>query len=103
MSVFDYAGKLQTGPVSLYTWPIESELEESVHYMGGTVLNPSTTECVCLNIDISMPNLPTTVHQAKPVMYPSMEKIRLMNQEVSLAISSVSYCGIMCCLLDVTC
>ena len=58
--------------------------------MGSTVLNPSTTECVCLNIDIMMPNLPTTVRHPKPIMYPSMEQIRSMDQEVSqMAIPAV--------------
>ena len=92
MTVFDYTSKLQTGLFTLYAWPIEEELQESVHYMGSTVLNPSTTQCVCLEIDISLPNLPSNVPRDRPVMYPSMKEVEALDKDVSqVAASAVSY------------
>ena len=88
-TVFDYEGQLQTGRLTLYTWPIESELEESVHYMGGTVLNPSTTECASLEIEILKPNTPPTAHPAAPIIYPSTERVHRLAQEISQVAATV--------------
>ena len=88
-TVFDYEGQLQTGKLTLYAWPIESELEESVHYMGSTVLNPSTTECVSLDIEIIAPNVPPTMRPGAPIMYPSSEKIRTLAAEISTVAATV--------------
>jgi len=91
MAVFDYTSQLQSGRFTLYAWPIEEELEESVHYMGCTVTNPSTTDCACLEIDISSPSLPSNVSRDRPVMYPSMEEIKSLNKDIGLvATPSVS-------------
>ncbi len=89
MTVFDYTSQLQSGRFTLYAWPIEAELVESVHYMGSTVLNPSTTECVCLEIDINLPNLPANVSKDRPIMYPSMKEIEALNKEASLVATPV--------------
>ena len=88
-TVFNYEGQLQTGKLTLYAWPIESELEESVHYMGSTVLNPSTTECVSLDIEIMKPNAPPTMRPGAPIMYPSTEKIRALAAEISTVAATV--------------
>lgn len=93
MTVFDYISQLKSGRFTLYAWPIEEELVESVHYMGSTVLNPSTTECVCLEIDIPQPNLPANVPSDRPIMYPSMKEIEALNKEASqVAVPAVSVC-----------
>lgn len=93
MTVFDYASKLQSGSVTLYAWPIQTELEESINYMGSTTLNPSTTECVSLGIEIPPPPLPPHIpNRGKPIMYPSYDQIRAFAHEVSqVAIPAVSY------------
>lgn len=88
-TVFNYEGQLQTGKLTLYAWPIESELEESVHYMGSTVLNPSTTECVSLDVEVMKPNVPPNVRPGLPVMYPSTEKIRELATEISNVAATV--------------
>ena len=88
-TVFDYNGQLQTGKLTLYAWPIESELEESVHYMGSTVLNPSTTECVSLEIEVMAPILPPTMRPGAPIMYPSTERIHELATEVSTVAATV--------------
>lgn len=88
-TVFDYKGQLQTGKLTLYAWPIESELEESVHYMGSTVLNPSTTECVSLEIEVMKPNVPPTARPGAPIMYPSTEKIHELAAEISTVAATV--------------
>lgn len=90
MTIFDYASKLQSRSVTLFAWPIQMELEESVHYMGSTMLNPSTTECVSLEIDITPPSLP---HGRKSVSYPSYNKVKMLAQMASsqVDIPSVSY------------
>ena len=54
-----------------------------MHYMGSTVLNPSTTECARLEVHMSVPNLLPNVPCEKPVMYPSKEEIEELNKEVS--------------------
>ncbi len=89
MTVFDYTSQLQSGRFTLYAWPIEAELVETVHYMGSTVLNPSTTECVCLEIDVNLPNLPANVSKDRPIMYPSMKEIEALNKEASLVATPV--------------
>ena len=91
-TVFDYKGQLRTGKLTLYTWPIESELEESVHYMGSTVLNPSTTECVSLDIEVMAPNfrpIPPNMRPGAPIMYPSMERIHSLAAEISTVAATV--------------
>ena len=70
-------------------WPIESELEESVHYMGSTVLNPSTTECASLEIEIIKPNVPNPHQAGLPVMYPSDEKIRELDAQIASVAANV--------------
>ena len=88
-TVFNYKGQLQCGKLTLYAWPIESELEESVHYMGSTVLNPSTTECVTLEIEILRPNVPHHHQSSLPIMYPSDEKIRELVAEIAQVAAGV--------------
>ena len=91
-TVFDYKGQLRTGKLTLYTWPIESELEESVHYMGSTVLNPSTTECASLDIEVMAPNfrpIPPNMRPGAPIMYPSMERIHSLAEEISTVAATV--------------
>ena len=91
MTVFDYKAELQLNKFSLYAWPIDSELEESVHYMGGTVLNPSTTECLCLEIEVIPPKVDQNIAPGKPIMYPSKDEIMLMAREIGeVAIPAVS-------------
>ena len=90
--MFDYNGQLQTGKLTLYAWPIESELEESVHYMGSTVLNPSTTECVGLDIEVMAPQVPPNMRPGAPIMYPSVEKIHELAAEVSTVAATVVSC-----------
>ena len=89
MTIFDYASKLQSGSVTLFAWPIQMELEESVNYMGSTMLNPSTTECVSLEIDITPPSLSKG---RKSVSYPSYDQVKALAQRISsqVAIPSVS-------------
>ncbi len=82
MTVFDYTGEVQTNKVPLYAWPIDFELEESVHYMGGTVLNPSTTDCLSLEVDIIPPDLSHN-NKGLPIVYPSKDKIMTVAREVS--------------------
>ena len=81
MTVFDYDGELQSNVVRLFAWPIDSELEESVHYMGGTVQNPSTAECLSLEIEIIPPKLPSKANPGMSVMYPSKEQILNLAKE----------------------
>lgn len=88
-TVFNYEGQLQTGRLTLYTWPIESELEESVHYMGSTVLNPSTTECASLEIEIIKPVTPANVHPSAPILYPSIERVHELADEISQVAATV--------------
>ena len=82
MTVFDYKGELQTNVFSLYAWPIDFELEESVHYMGSTVINPSTTECLCLKIEITSPKLPKNMAADKKIMFPTKDQIMIMAKEI---------------------
>ena len=90
MTIFDYASKLQTGRVTLHAWPIVTELEEAVHYMGSAVLNSSTSECVTLDIEIPVPQL-QPFNKGKPIMYPSYDQIRKFAHEVAqVAIPAVS-------------
>ena len=88
MNVFDYASKLQLGHVILHAWPMTSELEEAVKFMGPTVLNSSTAECVTLEIDIPIPATNVTVARGKPIMYPSYEQIRAFAHEMSQGATS---------------
>lgn len=75
-TVFDYDEKLKTDNVKLYTWPIDWELEESVHYMGGTVQNPSTSECLSLEVEIVHPKLPNNaISTGKSIVYPSKDQV----------------------------
>ena len=96
MNVFDYASKLQTGRSILYGWPVEEELEECVNYMGSTMLNPSTSECVVLEVDCSIPNLSPSLRRAsRPIMYPSIDQIRKVARELaegSIPTVSASLC-----------
>ena len=97
MTAFDYASRLQTGPVTLYAWPVGAELEDEVHYIGSTVQNTSTTDCISLVIDIPTPVLPPSVGArpgiSRPIMYPSYDQIRKFAHEVSqVAISAVRFC-----------
>ena len=57
--------------------------------MGSTVLNPSTTECVSLDIEIIAPNVPPTMRPGAPIMYPSSEKIRTLAAEISTVAATV--------------
>ena len=94
MTIFDYTGELQTNRVHLYSWPIDFELEESVHYMGSTVLNPSTTDCLCLEVEVIPPTLPQGMPPGIPIMYPSKEQIMTLAREVSeVTIPAVSSWG----------
>ena len=91
MTVFNYKGELQTSKFHLYSWPIDFELEESVHYMGSTVLNPNTTECLCLEVDIK-----TTVGGAtsmeRTVIYPPTHQIMALAREIDgVTIPAVSH------------
>ena len=84
-TVFDYAGKMQTGRLTLHAWPLFTELEDSVHYMGSTVLNPNTTECVTLEVDIQRPLLQPPERKSLPITYPSKEQIKELAAEMSQA------------------
>ena len=57
--------------------------------MGSTVLNPSTTECVGLDIEVMAPNLPPNMRPGAPIMYPSTEKIQALAAEISTVAASV--------------
>lgn len=82
MNVFDYTGRLQQGSQTLYSWPIEAELGDSVNYMGPTVLNSSSSECVCLEVEITELPLPPS-SRSKVVVFPPLEEIRRFAHEVS--------------------
>ena len=51
--------------------------------MGSTVLNPNTTECLSLEIEIIKPKFPPKVHPGAAVMYPSGEQIHTLADEIS--------------------
>ena len=91
MTVFNYEGELQTNKFNLYAWPIDFELEESVHYMGSTVLNPNTSECLCLEVEIKAPTLGRNLGPGKTVIYPPKNQIMELAREVDgVSISAVS-------------
>ena len=82
MNVFDYSKKLQTGQFVLYAWPVEDELEESVNFMGSSVLNSSTSETVpVLEVEIKAPN----VYKGKSIVYPPPERIEQIASNASKA------------------
>ena len=83
----------------LYAWPVEDELEESVNFMGSSVLNSSTSETVpVLEVEVRAPN----VQRGKAIVYPLHERIEHVAREASKGmISPVSVCvcvggGVMC-------
>ena len=83
MMVYDYEGRLQTGRQELHAWPCGTEPEDEVHFMGATVLNLSTSECVSVDIEVVEPRrgaAPLTL----PIMYPAETQINKFAQEVSL-------------------
>ena len=90
MNIFDYSKKLQTGQFVLYAWPVEDELEESVNFMGSSVLNSSTSETVpVLEVEVRAPN----VQRGKAIVYPLHERIEHVAREASKGmISPVSVC-----------
>ena len=57
--------------------------------MGSTVLNPSTTECVGLDIEVMAPSLPPNMRPGAPIMYPSTEKIQALAAEISTVAATV--------------
>eukprot|EP00731_Ephydatia_muelleri_P037245 Em0427g2a len=80
MNIFDYSKKLQTGQFVLYAWPVEDELEESVNFMGSSVLNSSTSETVpVLEVEVRAPN----VQRGKAIVYPLHERIEHVAREAS--------------------
>ena len=94
MNIFDYSKKLQTGQFVLYAWPVEDELEESVNFMGSSVLNSSTSETVpVLEVEVRAPN----VQRGKAIVYPLHERIEHVAREASKGmISPVSVCVCVC-------
>ena len=80
-TVFNYEGQLQVNRFHLYAWPIDFELEDSVHYMGSTVLNPSTNECLCLEVEIKTAQGCNTSDE-KTVIYPPKEQIMALAKEI---------------------
>ncbi len=96
-TVFDYEGKLQINKLSLYAWPIDSELEDSVHYMGSTVLNPGTNECLCVEIEIIPPKIPSNYPEGIPITYPSNDEIMGLAKEIGgVTIPAVSFVYYIC-------
>ena len=92
MTVFNYEGELQTSKFNLFSWPIDVELEESVHYMGSTVVNPSTTECLCLEVEIITPGHGRNIAPGKTIIYPPRNQIMDLAREVDgVAIAAVSW------------
>ena len=88
MMVFDYEGRLQTGRHELHTWPCGAGLETEVNYMGPSVHNLSTSECVSVDIEVIEPK---GAVQGKPIMYPREEEILKFAREMSqVSIPSVS-------------
>ena len=70
MNIFDYRGQLQTGTTTLYCWHVDGSLDESLNYIGTTVMNPNTSGCISLEVDIV---LGVTIRSS--IVYPSIEDV----------------------------
>jgi len=73
VNLFNYSSTFLLGKHTLYCWPVEAgEFEDSLHYLGTTVPNPNTNECVQLEIEIIPP---TTPLNNKPLTFPTYDQV----------------------------
>ncbi|XP_065886495.1 phosphatidylinositol 4,5-bisphosphate 3-kinase catalytic subunit beta isoform-like [Dysidea avara] len=73
VNLFNYSSTFLLGKHMLYCWPVDAgQFEDSLHYLGTTVPNPNTNECVQLEIEI-MP--PTTPLNKKPLTFPTFDQV----------------------------
>ena len=80
--MFDYACNLHSGTFDVYMWPIYEELDDSLNYMGTTVLNSGAHGTICLKVEVCRPKgIPD--HVNLPVMFPSKQISDQMAEGVS--------------------
>jgi phosphatidylinositol-4,5-bisphosphate 3-kinase len=70
MNVFDYRGQLQTGQKTLYCWHVDGSLDDVLNHIGTTVMNPNTSNCISLEVNIEL-----GVSIGSPIIYPSVDDV----------------------------